>query len=54
MTLATQRAQEKQGNLTHGLRQNDISAEEKVTMVVSVNVPKNVICRDCGRRGHFA
>ena len=30
----------KQGYLTNGQRQNAIPAEEKVTMVVSVNMPK--------------
>ena len=55
ITLATRRrARERQGNVTNGLQLNAIVAEEKVTMVGSVNVLKNVICRDCGRRGHFA
>ena len=55
ITLATRRqARGKQGNVTHVLQLNAIVAEEKVTMVGSVNVKKNVICRECGRRGHLA
>ena len=41
ITLATRRrARERQGNVTHGLQLNAIVAEEKVTMVGSVNVLK--------------